>query len=364
MRRATWYSFFALLLGGLVWAGCTDHRDLHVSATPMFIIKNDWSVAQLAPEGATAMLFARPNPCVQMHRDPSRHKLYLEPDIYDILVFNEVMFSPDATNLDGIAYRGTKGFGSFGAYVKPSPVNPVFKSGPDEVMVGYGYPEPLATRTFEQKEVLTDKQYLLKYLNGKNGFPVYQDFEADSVEMLPVRVTREVVVIAHVKNLQKQFRVSGTLRGFAEGVLLATRQPDGANAAYTFDLNSAKPDPGVEGGYIIVSKPFTTFGPWWNDYPSERRYMLELVAAKNGELFQYGFDVTRGNGGSVRQGVEAAIVKIRDEEALFLNGGPLPAMETITVEVWFELPTVPDGSIDVGVGDWGDDIVIPIPMGR
>lgn len=363
MRGTMKYTFFALLAMAVL-IGCTDHRDLHVAIKPMFVIKNDWSVARLAPESATAMLFARPDPCVLMHSNASRHCLYLDPDKYNILVFNEAMVSPDLTGLDGIVYRGTEEFGSFGAYVRPTPVNPVFRSDPEEVMVGYGYPEPLATRAFEEKEVAFDKQHVLKYQNGKNGFPEYADFEADSIELLPVRVTREVKVIAHVKNLQSQFRMSATLRGFAEGVLLASRQPDGADAAYTFDLNSAVADPQVEGGYIIQSPLFTTFGPWWNDYPGTHKYVIDFISTKGGGIVQNSFDVTESNGVTVTQSVGEAILRIQEEEALFLKDGTPPAMEAIVIEVWFELPTGGDDSIDVDLGDWGTDIIIPIPIGQ
>lgn len=356
------YALFTLL-AMVAWCACTDQRDLYVDAKPMFIIKNDWSAARLTPESATAMLFPRPDPCEPMFSDPCRHKLYMEPNLYDILVFNEVMFSPDVTNLEGIVYRGTNQFNTFGAYAKPNPVNPIFKSGNDEVMVGYGYPEPLAARTVEQKEVLSGKEYVLKYQNGKNGFPICKDFDADSVALLPLRVTRDVKVIAHVKNLKSQFRVSGALRGFAEGVLLSSRQPDGANASYTFDLNSATPDPAVKDGHIIVSKSFATFGPWWNNYPANQSYILDIVAAKNVDIFRYSFDVTECNGVTVTQSIGEAIVKIRTEESQFRRDGTLPAMDEIIIEVWFELPPVIDDSIDVGVGDWGTDIIIPIPIG-
>lgn len=342
--------------------GCTDHRDLHVSAKPMFIIKNDWSVARLNPEGATAMFFARPEPCELMYNNACRHKLYLDPNVYNILVFNEVMFSPTVSNLDGIVYRGTDQFETFGAYAKPNPVNPIFRSSPDEIMAGYGYPEPLASRVLKEKEILEEKQYIMKYQNGKNGFSVYSHFDADSIELLPIRVTREVEIVAHVRNLKNQIRVSGTLRGFAEGVLLSTRQPDGANAAYTFDLNSAVPDPKLKDGHIIVSKPFSNFGPWWNDYPSERKYILDIVATRSGEIFQYSFDVTESDGKIVTKSMSEAIVKIKDEEALFLTDGTPPAMEKIIIEVWFDLPAGSNGSVDVDMGDWGSDIIIPIPM--
>lgn len=361
MIKAIKKVLFILLAAGAL-AGCTDQRDLHVTIKPLFIIKNDWSVSRLTPVSATAMFFARPEPYEPMHRSAYRHTLYLEPNIYDILVFNEVMFYPNTSNLDGIVYRGTDNFNTFGAYAKPSPVNSIFRSEPGEVMVGYGYPEHLATRTFEQKEVLNDQQYILKYQNGKNGFPVYKDFDADSVELQPIRVTREAKIVAHVRNLKNQVRVSGTLRGFAEGVLLYNRQPDGANAVYTFDLNSAVPDPIVQDGHIIVSKSFTNFGPWWNKYPGEQKYMLDLVATKNGNIFRYSFDVTESDGVTVTQSVGEAIVKIKAEEAQFLKDGTPPAMEEIVIEVWFDLPPGMDDSIDVGIGDWGSDVIIPIPM--
>lgn len=341
---------------------CTDQRDLYVDCKPLFIIKNDWSAARLNPDGATAMFYARAKPYEPMYDNPYRHKLYLEPNTYNILVFNEVMFSPTNPNLEGVVYRGTEEFNTFGAYAKQSPVNPVFKAGPDEVMVGYGYPDPLATTTCEKREILEEKQYLLKYKDGKNGFTVYDDYDADSIDMLPIRVTREVKIIAHVKNLKNQFRVSGTLRGLAEGVLLSNRQPDGSDAAYTFDLNSAVPDPAVEGGHIIVSVPFNTFGPWWSNYPSEHKYTLDIVATNTKQIFNYSFDVTQSDGKIVTKSMGEAIVKIKVEEAKYLTDGTPPAMEQIVIELWFDLPAIIDDSIDVGVGDWGTDIMIPIPI--
>lgn len=356
-------TLFALLVV-VVLAGCTDHRTLHVESKPMFVLKNDWSVSRVSPESATAMFFSRTEPYEPMYNNPHRHKLYLDSNKYDILVFNEIMFSPSVSNLDGIIYRGTESFNTFGAYSKPSPVNPIFRVDPDEVMVGYGYPETLATGTSEQKEILSIKDYLIKYLDGKNQNPEYEDYEADSVELIPIRVTREVKIVAHVKNLRSQFRVSGVLRGFTEGVLLSTRQPNGANAAYTFNLNSAIPDPEVEGGHIIVSTPFLTFGPWWNDYPSDRKYILDIVAAKDNGGYRYSLDVTQMNLPTVSQGVAEAIVKIQEEETQFLIDGIHPKMEQIIIEIWFDLPQDPSGGgdIDVGVGDWGTDIIIPIPI--
>lgn len=361
MKKSILYILLALAAMA-VWGGCTDQRHLYVDIKPMFVIKNDWSASRLIPEGATAMLYGRSDPCELMHNSPHRHKLYLEPTLYDILVFNEVMFSPTASNIKGIVYRETEGFDTFGAYALPNPVNPIFRSEPSEVMVGYGYPEHLAAHTYVQKEVLEDKQYIMKYQNGKNGFPVYQHFDADSVEFLPIRLTRDVRVIAHVRNLKSEYRISGTLNGFAEGVLLANRQPDGADAAYVFDLNNAQLDPETKNSHIITSGSFTTFGPWWNDYPGNRRYMLSLVANCSGELLRYNFDVTERNADVIRS-VGEAIVKIKDEEAKYIHDGTLPAMEEIIIEIQFDLPAIPDGSIEVDVGDWGQDIIIPVPIG-
>lgn len=363
MRYLILYIAFILTFGALA-SSCTKQRDLYVTAKPMFIIKNDWrSVARLSPGGATAMLYARADPCERMTNNASKHKLYLESNTYDILVFNEVMFSPAESNLDGIYYRGTDLFTTFGAYSKPTNVNSVFRSSSEEVMVGYGYPVPLATLSTRNKEVLSEKEYVMKYQDGKNGFPAYSDFDADSVEFTPVRVTRDVKVVAHVRNLKTGFRISGTLHGMAEGVLLADRQPGGANAIYTFDMNSPIIDPEVEGGNIITSVPFATFGPWWNQYPSERTYNLEIVARWNGDIYRYNFDVTENNSTTVTCSMGEAMVTIMSEEALFVADGTPPPMNVIVIEVWFELPVVVGDNLDVGVEDWGQDIIIPIPIG-
>lgn len=336
----------------------------------MFIIKNDWSISNLQPEGATVMTYGRNDPKILMTQNPYRHSVYLESGTYDMLVVNEVMFSEQEPNIAGVIYRGSDNFSTFGAYAKQGSVNAIFRSSSDNLMVGYNYPDHVATDNIAPREVLEEAEYVLKYKDGKNGFPTAKDFDADSVEVTPVRVTREVKVIAHVKNFKKGFRISGALRGFAEGVILSTRMPDGVDATYTFDLNSAVVDPDNSECHIIVTPIFNTFGPWWNDYPSDRRYTLDLFAAYSGEIFPFSFDVTENTLTSnthttgVIHSVGEAIRVIQLEEYDYESIGKYPNMKPIIIEVSLELPDIvgDDGGLDVGVGDWGQDIIIDIPM--
>lgn len=352
--------------------GCTDHRDLYVASHPLFVIKVDWSISQLRPEGATAMIFYRGNPVEPMFNNPYRHSFYLKPASYDIIVFNEVMVSPILTNIDGVEYRDIDDFKTFGAYAKISNVNTVFRdsNGNKEIMIGYNYPDPVACRALKNQEVFEKKEYIEKYINGVNNSPNYGDYDADSALFIPVRVTRGVKIIAHIKGLKSGFRVSGALRGFAEGVLLASRQPAGDNSTYTFNLNSAVPNPANANGYIVVTPTFNTFGPWWNDTLDSKSYNLDIYAAYGKDVFKYSFDVTKSNGVGfakdineriVIKGVDEYVDKIREEEIAFREGGAYPKMETIVIEVSFELPEVPEGT-DVELNDWGDDVIITVPM--
>lgn len=348
----------------ILWSavGCTDHRDLYVKADPLFIVKNDWTVAKLTPQGATLLFYPRDKPIEQMANDPCRHCFALEPGIYNILVLNEVMFSESETNIQRVVHKGTNNFSTIGSYAKVSSVSSTFQTSDDGVMVGYNYPEHVATHNIMQREIWSESEYVLKYQNGKNGHPVYVDFEADSVEFTPIRVTRNVQVIAHVKNLRNGFRISGSLRGFAEGALLALRLPDGQNATYTFDMNSALPDPDASDRHIITSPIFTTFGPWWNNYPSNHKYILDLYAGWNGTTSPFRFDVTEYAPPHVIRSVGQAIQVIQKEESDLAEQGIYPAIDTIIIEIWFDLPIFQDDYLDVGVVDWGQDIIIPVPI--
>lgn len=353
---------FYLIL--ILWAtsSCTDQRDLFVKARPLFIVKNDWAVAKLAPQGATLLFYPRNEPIELMTNDACRHCFTLEPGIYNILVLNEVMFSESETNILRVVHKGTSNVSTIGSYAKASNVNSAFKTSDDEVMVGYNYPEHVATHNIMQREVLSENDYVRKYLNGKNGHPVYNDFEADSIEFTPIRITRNVQVIAHVKNLRNGFRISGSLRGFAEGSLLASRLPDGQNATYTFDMNGALPDPDASDRHIITSPIFTTFGPWWNNYPSNHKYILDLYTGWNGTTSPFRFDVTEYAPPHVIKSVGQAIRVIQKEERDFAEQGVYPAIDTIVIEIWFDLPIFQDDFLDVGVVDWGQDIIIPVPV--
>lgn len=349
-----------LILGAA--AGCTDQRDLFVKARPLFIVKNDWNVAKLKPEGATLLFYPRENPIELMVNDPCRHRFALEPGVYNILVLNEVMFSESETNIPRVVHRRTNNFSTIGSYAKASNVSSMFRTSDDEVMVGYNYPEHVATRNIMQREVLNESEYVLKYQNGKNGHPMYGDFETDSIAFTPIRVTRDVRVIAHVKNLRNGFRISGSLRGFAEGALLTSRLPDGQNATYTFDMNGALPDPDAPDRHLITSHTFTTFGPWWNNYPSDHKYILDLYAGWSGTALPFRFDVTEYAPPDVTRSVGQAIRVIQQEEHVFVEQGIYPAIDTIIIEIWFDLPVFQDSFLDVGAVDWGEDIIIPVPI--
>lgn len=362
--------FISILIVSILSSCRHDHRDLHVSSSPLFVINVDWSIAQLEPDGATAMLFPRNNPIEYMFSNPYRHALYLDPASYDMIVLNEIMVSPTLSNIEGVSYRGIDKFETSEAYSKTSKTNSIFSEGSNEKMVGYGYPDPVACTSLSNREILGEKEYITKYQNGVNKYPSYSDYDADSSLFTPVLITRDVKVIAHVRNFKSGFRISGALRGFAEGVLLASRQPSGANVTYTFNLNSAVPDPENENGHIIVSPLFNTFGPWWNDSSGNRKYNLDIFASVGSEVFKYSFDVTKGDGmgfatnineTTVIKGLDEAIVKIREEEAIFVSDGEYPKMETIIIEISFELPNVSVGT-DVDMNDWGEDIVIEVPI--
>lgn len=293
------------------------------------------------------------------------------PDTYDILVFNNLMFSPEDNEFENLNFLGTEYFDSFEAHAALNKTaSELFRSASQEIVVNN--PDLIAAATYRRKVIEHDRMFIMKYEDGiKTGNQEF-DYIRDTVEVTPLCLTRNVQVILRVKNYKPKFAIYGTLRGFAQGVNLTTRKPTGNNATHAgFLINKAKADPDHTDRSILTSDVFTSFGPWWDDSLGSNTYTLDLLARYNGQgdVFSYSFNVTNYIENVVTQWVEKAIEVIKSEEEAHQNNGnydgPVPTMDTIMIEVWLELPNIigdDKDAMDVGVEDWGDVVIIPVPI--
>lgn len=364
-------NYVLLLVAAMFAAGCTKQRDLYVETSPMLVVKADWSKSTPTPDGATALVYnahktVLTNPYMQpsFTTQPQR----VAPDRYDILVFNNLMFSPTDNEFDCIDFKHTDRFDTFEAHATLSKqTNALFLAHSSEVIVNN--PNVIAVATYRNKVVEDDRRFVMKYEDGKQTGNYAGDYVKDEVRVTPVRLTRTVQVIAGVKNYKPGFTIYGSLRGFAQGVNLSTRKPVGSKATHAgFAIHRAIPDPEHTDCHILTSDAFTSFGPWWgDDAPTSNSYTLELLARYNGqgEVFSFSFDVTKYSDAVVTQGVDKAISTIQAEESAYRQDGTIPQIQTIVLEVWLTLPEVigdNDGGIDVGIEDWGEVVIIPVPI--
>lgn len=361
------------LLTIIAVAGCTKHRDLYVNISPLFVVKADWSSSSVCTEEATALVFNNnravlSNPYMIPAASTQPQKVAV--DTYDILVFNNMMFSSTDNGFTDIFFKGTDRFNTFEAYANTQDnANPLFRSGFQEVFVNN--PDLIAAATYRRKTIEDDRDFSMKYEDGILTPCLNGDYINDSVSVKPVCLTRTVQIVIRAKNYKPKFAIYGTLRGMAQGVNLVSRHPTGNNATHAgFRINNATIDSEHSDRHILTSEPFTSFGPWWNEPLGKKTYILDILTRYNGQgnVFSFSFNVTRHIPNVVTQWMEKAIESIKSEEEAHRNNGsydgPIPRMDIIVIEIWLDLPEVigSDDGLDVGVDEWGDVTIVDVPI--
>ena len=341
-------AFLILLLLALLSTSCTEQRDLFVASSPQLMIENDWEPSKIpTANGATAMIYDNPESPLTLIPNSVRQMLRLDRGYYDILVFNGLMYSPTQSHLDHIFYRGTESFDTFEAVVEPMDPAYRFRSGKNEYIVEF--PDILSTHSTAGCNIEGRKRFEIKYRDGKNGFPTTTEYLEDTIHFSPCRVTHTCQVIARVRNAKSARIVQAKLHGFSGSVFLANRLPGHSSVTHQFTLNSLKFDQDDPNVGTITSPVFNTFGPPL-DLPG-RKYALEIdiLLTNSQEYPTMYFDVT--------DQVEKAIEYLKAER---LKDRPI--METFYIVVEYELPPVISDNLKVGVADWGNDIIVTIPI--
>lgn len=341
---------FALLLYfALFMASCTKQRDLYVESYPQLLITNNWTPSLCDTDnGATAMIYDRPNASpTEMMPDAIRKIIEVDKGLYDIMVFNGLMYNPAESHLDNIYYEGTEQFETFEAYVTEMDPARHFRASKGEAIVNF--PDVLATRSTADHDIKASKKFQMKYRDGKNGFPTNLKHLDDSISFLPCRVTHTCQVIARVRNPNSARVVQAKLHGFSQSVFLANRLPAHNSITHQFTLNNLQYDQADHTVGTISSPVFNTFGPPL-DLP-ERRYTIDLyvLLTNSEESPKMTFDVT--------DQVEKAIEYLSTERLKHR-----PIMETFYIYLDFALPIIVSDGLDVGVGDWGTDVIITVPI--
>lgn len=339
---------YQIYLFVLIVSACTEQRDLFVVSSPLLMIENDFKPAQISNEnGATAMIYDRPKGPTELVPNAMRKTIGLAPGFYDIMIFNGLMYSPTQSHLDHIYYRGTDGFDTFEAVATEMSEDMKFRAKSNEKIIHF--PDILATRSTAEHKMQGRQKFEMKYANGKNGLPTSPNYIEDTLYFSPCRVTHTCQVIARVRNPKSARIVQAKLHGFSGSVFLANRMPGHNYITHQFTLNSLKIDQSDPNIGTITSPVFNTFGPPL-DLP-DRRYTIEVnvLMTNSQELPTMAFDVT--------DQVNKAITYLTAER---LKNKPI--MDTFYIFIEFELPNVVSDNMDVGVEDWGNDVIITVPI--
>ena len=340
-----------------ICVGCHTQRDLYDTASPLLSVQGNWipslGVADMSGR-ATAVFYKNNDVVKEFFYHPNSVTTRVSRGAYDILLFNGLFFSEENPNLDQLFFRNTHSAATFEAVVEEAVPNGRLVRAQGEYLASNNM--EVLTSAYMQLFVEGENQYYLKYKDGRNGYPVLEDYVEHEVRLTPVALSYAAQIVIHLVNPSSAAVANGSLRGFAGSVFMASGMPSHFDVTHQLRLNNltintrgtkgdaADPETGT-----IESPWFVTFGPPL-DLP-DRRYTFEVnIILKNGEVFSQVCDVTHQVEQSIKMIQNHRKIPIETHIAL-----------TIPIELFLELPEVELDS-SVGVNDWSDDEIIIIKI--
>ena len=340
----------------LAVSGCDDHRDLHVRADPMLAVTGDWQPSlgdgrSDMSNQATALAWSAGGESLrEFFLTPgNRVGFRVGAGMYDVMIFNGLMYAADQTHLDGVMFAGTEAQATFAAVAGPGILNQRLTRSDGEYIATNDM-EVVASMTARQ-EISDDGAYHIKYQNGENGFDTPGDYIEAELAMVPHALSFPCRVEVEVHGNSSMIGAAAALRGVAGSALMASRRPS-ADFTVTHQLtlnNKRQLGAADEDRVSIYSPEFVTFGPPLDGARVELDLRFGLV---NGEYYDPGtIDVT----GQLAQ-------FIADVKANLAGVQPVKHGLTIPIKVTVELPAVDPVEGAIELGRWSDDEIINFPV--
>ncbi|MDH6357162.1 DUF5119 domain-containing protein [Parabacteroides sp. PF5-9] len=346
--------FFLMIVLFALFVGCDKQRDLYVMVNPMVYLKAHW-VPSLGINdmsmNATALAYNTENSTIvkEYFHNSDNATILVDKGIYDIMIFNGLMYSPEDTHLDNITFRGVDQLATFEAVVNETQPNRRLNKSIDEYIASNEM--ELLTSAVTQQEITASSAYSLKYKDGENGFDTPSNYVEVEMEMTPVALNYECQVVLQINNISSAYSASAALYGFVGSAWMATRQPTHFYVTHQFNLNSKRmTDPAKDRG-TIESPVFVTFGPPI-DAPDNTYELYIRITLVDNTIVEKTVDIT--------DQVQPVIETIRDN-----MGGTEPVHYQLTIPIQIDnidLPHVDPVQGGVGVGDWDDDEIIRVPI--
>lgn len=349
-RRANTY---AVLIGiVLLLAGCDEQRDLYVTANPLIYVEGDWMPSRGEDDmsmNATAVAYGSGGQQIKEYFfDPNNVTIPVTKGTYDVMIFNGLMYSPEETHLDNVFFRGTDRIDTFEAVVREAAPNRRLGRAEGEYIASNEM--EIVTSAVQRQEITSEQGYYLKYKDGKNGFPIPDDYVEAELYMTPVPVSYESRIVLTIDNISSAYTAHAALYGFVGSVFMQERLPSHFYVTHQFTLNNKRMIPGYEDRGTIETPTFVTFGPPV-DAPDKTYQVYIRITLVNNTVFEETVDITE----QVQQVIEA----IRENIG---GAGDMEYQLTIPLDLTLELPKVDPVEGGIGVGDWEEDEIIRVPI--
>ncbi len=276
-------------IAALLFAGCDRQDDLYGISSPSLQIGCDWvtPLDRHDMQDATAMFYKDGTVTKEYFSRPNTVTARVSAGRYDLLVFNGVMESEQATNLNGIYFRGTARPGTFEACAQEGVAARRLVRADGEYIAG----NDMELFAFAHGDAWVEggQEYYLKYRNGHNGIAVVPDHIESVIGLTPRAVSyRFRVKLTNLVNPTSARSASGALRGFAGSVFLipGTGMPKaGFRATHHLNLTpsaNGRVRTGSDGEQLGTAQSplFVSFGPPLPESPNlladSGRFTFEL----------------------------------------------------------------------------------------
>lgn len=343
----------ALTASLLALVACDEQRDLYSVAKPMLQIEGNWAPSldrEDMSQDATALIYGHGNGVAgkEYFYAPRTATVRLQTGLYDVVIFNGLMYSGEDTHLDGVFFRGTDHLDTFEGCAREEAPSRRLARAEGEIIATNDM--EILTSAWAQEQFEGEDSYYLKYRNGKNGFPVTPDYIESSLHLTPFAVSYTTRVIVHLVHPNSALIANGAFRGFAGSVFMASRMPSHVTVTHQLKLNHKQYDDATQKTGTIRSDDFVTFGPPL-DLPS-RKYEFELsIILVNGATFHQVYDVTSQ--------IAPVIERIKANQG---KSAPVETGIEIVITISAELPDVEVDPGAIGVIGWEDDEIIRVPI--
>lgn len=338
-------------IAGLLLSAC-EQRDLYVMVHPNIYVEGDWNPSLGRTDmtmDATAVAFdAGGRFSKEYFFRPDNVNITVDRGVYDIMIFNGLMYAADDTHLDGIYFRGTDGIESFEAVAMEAEGNRRLNRTEGEYIATNNM--EILTSAAVRRQIESGKEYFVKYRNGKNGFEIPASHTEAEIGMIPEAITHPCQVTVTIGNIGSAYAANAALYGFAGSAYMASRHPSEFMVTHQFNLNSRKiiSEEGDIG--TIESKQFATFGPPLDMTGRSVTVFLSIVLV-NGDLFEEEFDVT-----------DQVMPFVLDVKENLAGTTPVKYRLNIPIAIEIELPDIEPVEGIFEVGEWDDDEIIKVPI--